>query len=412
MYLNGENFPYTNFHDLNLDWIVKTMKDTGITVEEIKQYINTLDTTIQEKIEEEIPEAVEEAVQSGVVEEALLSVRTRRYIFIGDSYAEGYTPDGNVTGFPELIKTYLGLTENENFYSIYRGGAGFGHLENSDNAFDTLLKSISANVYNKDSITDIVFAGGYNDNSLAKTDILNGIVRCNTFIKNTYTNPSLRVWLFAIGYNAKSPAVRFRIYDRYNDVYAKSYFIYKKLTKAICKYDWFATDGIHPLNNAQDAIAKGIIHSLFGSTDVGTPIYEEFVQLDKGNMVTQLTPDYIRTYMWISDFTYEFESPTSISPTSEFKLLEFTSNLPLNSEENNTRTQTAQVNVILHRTSSPTYVSAPAVFYIKHIENNRWGLYMREYALNGAGSGYETLSDVTEIIFPEKTPQFIIPYTF
>ena len=23
----GENFPYTNFHDLNLDWIIKQIKD-------------------------------------------------------------------------------------------------------------------------------------------------------------------------------------------------------------------------------------------------------------------------------------------------------------------------------------------------------------------------------------------------
>lgn len=32
----GENFPYTNFHDLNLDWIIKTMKELRIDIDNFK----------------------------------------------------------------------------------------------------------------------------------------------------------------------------------------------------------------------------------------------------------------------------------------------------------------------------------------------------------------------------------------
>ena len=407
-----ENFPYTNLHNLNLDWIVKTVKENNETVNELQEYVGTIDTQIQEKIDTEVPEAIAEAVESGVISEAILASKTRKYIFIGDSYAEGYTPDGNVTGFPLIVKNILGLTDNENFFNINRGGAGFGPASGSELAFDALLQSISATITDKDSITDIIFAGGYNDNGYTKTDILNGISRCRTFIKSNYTNPSLRVWLFAIGYNAKTPNIRFKLYDRYNDVYAKSFFIYRKLTKAYCKYDWFSSDGIHPSTLAQEAIAREIVHSLFGCADVDTPIYEEFVAISGGNIVTQMTPNFIRTFLWVNDYTYHFDTPVTINPSGEFKLFEFTSNLPLNSEENNTKTQTCAGNVIFHRQTSPTYVAGPVVFYIHHIEDNRWGLFLREFALNAAGSGYEPLNDVTDIIFPWKTPQFFIPYTF
>ena len=43
----GENFPYTNFHDLNLDWIIKTVKQ--ITKDEAEQ--NRLITELSERIQ-------------------------------------------------------------------------------------------------------------------------------------------------------------------------------------------------------------------------------------------------------------------------------------------------------------------------------------------------------------------------
>ncbi len=36
-----EQFPYTNFHDLNLDWVLKTMRGQVAIVEELKEVIDT-----------------------------------------------------------------------------------------------------------------------------------------------------------------------------------------------------------------------------------------------------------------------------------------------------------------------------------------------------------------------------------
>ena len=41
----GENFPYSNFHDLNMDWIIKIAKDF------LDQYTN-IQNTIDEGLEE------------------------------------------------------------------------------------------------------------------------------------------------------------------------------------------------------------------------------------------------------------------------------------------------------------------------------------------------------------------------
>lgn len=35
-----ENFPYTNFHELNLDWLLERMKALGIDQAELKNYVD------------------------------------------------------------------------------------------------------------------------------------------------------------------------------------------------------------------------------------------------------------------------------------------------------------------------------------------------------------------------------------
>lgn len=44
----GENFPYTNFHDLNLDWIIKTIKQYVDDIAKNTQSIEELNEQVQE----------------------------------------------------------------------------------------------------------------------------------------------------------------------------------------------------------------------------------------------------------------------------------------------------------------------------------------------------------------------------
>lgn len=45
-----EQFPYTNFHNLNLDWVLQKMRECGASVEEMKKVIEQF-PTIYEKSE-------------------------------------------------------------------------------------------------------------------------------------------------------------------------------------------------------------------------------------------------------------------------------------------------------------------------------------------------------------------------
>lgn len=47
-----ENFPYTNFHDMNLDWLLKQMRELGLTVEDLKKEIADFAPEMQEYVNE------------------------------------------------------------------------------------------------------------------------------------------------------------------------------------------------------------------------------------------------------------------------------------------------------------------------------------------------------------------------
>lgn len=110
------------------------------------------------------------------------------YIFIGDSYMQGYSPDGNISNtFVNQIINNLKITDVK---ISANGGASFA---NSDNNFLTLLKNID--VTDKNSITNIVVFGGYNDYSWSKTDIITGMTNFFNYAKTNYPNA-----IISIGY--------------------------------------------------------------------------------------------------------------------------------------------------------------------------------------------------------------------
>lgn len=57
----GEHFPYTNFHDLNLDWIIKTLKET-------KEYVNTEIQSMEDYIQDDLPGLVQELIDQTIID--------------------------------------------------------------------------------------------------------------------------------------------------------------------------------------------------------------------------------------------------------------------------------------------------------------------------------------------------------
>lgn len=162
------------------------------------------------------------------------------YIFIGDSYMQGYSPDGNISNtFVNQIINNLKITDVK---ISANGGAGFA---NSDNNFLTLLKNI--NVTDKNSITNIVVFGGYNDYSWSKTDIITGMTNFFNYAKTNYPNAIISIGYVGFctdssTYNKRADSVS--IYNEVSGQLGGNYL-------SGCEYilhntNDMSSDGIHP----------------------------------------------------------------------------------------------------------------------------------------------------------------------
>lgn len=162
------------------------------------------------------------------------------YIFIGDSYVQGYSPDGNISNtFVNQIINNLKITDVK---ISANGGASFA---NNDNNFLTLLKNI--NVTDKNSITNIVVFGGYNDYSWSISDIKGGMTNFFNYAKTNYPNAIISIGYVGFctdssTYNKRADSVS--VYNEVSGQLGGNYL-------SGCEYilhntNEMSSDGIHP----------------------------------------------------------------------------------------------------------------------------------------------------------------------
>lgn len=421
----GNMFPYTNFHDMNLDWIiwqVKHNKDSieqfrgeleqmGVDIEEFRQYIDSIDSEIQQKVEEEVPTYIQQSINNGLLSQVVEATRTRRVIIIGDSYGAGWTPDGDVTGFPVVIKNLLHIS-NDNFFNLNKGGARFGASQGNEFAFDTVLEQLIPNITNKDTITDIIFAGGYNEGGSSYDTINEGIARCKSLIGLNFHNPSLRVYLFAVGYHCTNPNQRNLLYNRYKFCYSKAGWAYGHLTPSICWSEWWASDGYHPLQPAQNAIAQNIIGIMMGGIDIGTPVVQEYANTDAGSEITYFTSmgkEGLTSFLYGTQIN--FATPITLNRTTPAKILTITSKLPICNKSDMSLLNKIQASVIIE-TNGSHYETHTLTFQMLQNGRDTFELYALMLATNAEGNNYLELTNVSAIQFLSNSIRFVAPYEF
>lgn len=419
----GPAWPYTNMQQINLDWIIyevktlghnveeyKTQLDQlGVSVDEFRDYIENIDDEIQQKINTEIPAFIQQAIDQGLFNDVLTAARVRRVVVIGDSYGAGWTPDGDVTGFPTVIKNMLHLSDS-NFFTENKGGARFGAAVNSEYAFDTVLAGLLENITHKETITDIIFAGGYNEGASSYESINEGIARCKTLIGLNFTNPSLKVYLFSVGYHCSDPAQRNKLYRRYVNSYARSGWAYTHLTPAICYSDWWASDGYHPLQAAQNAIAYNIVNIINGGTNTSVPVVEEYASTNVNNMVwySLMTENGLDSFLFNREIS--FANAITLNRTTPVKILEITSKLPLSNISDANLRQVFTANAVIGMGN--VFTTTQVILYIEQTARNTFGLYASIFATNEAGNNYLTLENVNSIQFQWNSVHTQIPYEF
>lgn len=191
------------------------------------------------------------------------SFANRKIILIGDSYAEGYTPDGNVTSWQTFFKN---LTSLSNTITKYQGGAGFVNIS-ADKNFQTLLEEVTSDT----EVTDIIVLGGYNDTSYNSTQIKNAMKSFQLKANEKFPNANLYVGMVGWSKNSNMLYNLNRTISRYKISASACNMAYlNNIEYSLHEYFLsFASDGIHANEHGQYMIALYLIQAfLNGSADV------------------------------------------------------------------------------------------------------------------------------------------------
>lgn len=315
------------------------------------------------------------------------------YIFIGDSYTQGYSPDGNISNtFVNQIINNLKITDVK---ISANGGASFA---NSANNFLTLLKNI--NVTDKNSITNIVVFGGYNDSSWSKTDIITGMTNFFNYAKTNYPNAIISIGY--VGFCTDSSTYNKR---------ADSVSIYNELSGHLggnylsgCEYilhntNEMSSDGIHPNITGHNMLASYCTTALMNgscnptSTESVSLVPAEGWKVDKPNNFIVIKNGGVLT-LQIDRNTFRHAAFTFKGDETRYLIGTF-NNTSIFGNDNGLTSLTVPCYCAL--TGYPSnYVSFPLKLTLEHKK-----LYVSTFNIdeNGIGGNYMSLP-VSQIIIP------------
>lgn len=185
---------------------------------------------------------------------AIVGLKNRKYIFVGDSYGdETYLPD--VQGWWRYLANYLGISTSD-YYEACENGGGFNRTDTTKR-YISILQGIENNVTDKESITDIVIAGGYNDIDDSITDITARATELKSYINTTY--PNARIWIAPIGWTSDVTYSRLNLFRRmiYNYLSLSSIGFLPIDGGYLALHNYtLMRDPAHPTSNGNAEIAK------------------------------------------------------------------------------------------------------------------------------------------------------------
>lgn len=194
------------------------------------------------------------------------STRTSKSIvIIGDSYAEGYTPDGNVTGWADKVASSMPYCT---FKIKYSGGAGFSHVSNSTGKkFIDLLNEAGSEMTeaNRNNVSLVLIGGGMNDRDQTKADLKTAIDTFSNRCRELYPYADI-VYAF-IGWSSSS-SIRNQLRTECSNLRSCRTSGMKIITSTaftLHDYKYFSSDGIHPNNDGEDALAQTMAGVILGS---------------------------------------------------------------------------------------------------------------------------------------------------
>lgn len=130
------------------------------------------------------------------INDELEPIVNKRFVLVGDSYSVGTTAGGTTTGWTTRFKERGNLSSNDCFI-LDAGGSGF--IGNTT-TFLSVLNNNYSSVTSRDTITDVVVAGGYNDSGKDIPSLTNAV---STFIARAKELfPNAKIWIGMVGYSS------------------------------------------------------------------------------------------------------------------------------------------------------------------------------------------------------------------
>lgn len=313
-----------------------------------------------------------------------LKAPTKKYLFVGDSYADGYSPDGQVNPWQNIVKTKLGLTDAQ-FVSTHQGGFGFARPAQYN--YYTLINALT----DDSDITDIVIGGSYNDYPYSAADISTGINNVYTLCKAKFVNAKIHIAFIGWSRNGEAKTALRGTYKAYKNacaLYPDVDFM-KNVQYSLHNYfTMFSSDGVHPNQTGQNSIADAITECLLtGSANVYLSSGVGFTAVSGGLggtwEITSSVNNGVTSLVFGSAGTFNFASGSypTLSGKAELKIADINSGCMVGG---NNDWCCASVPVV-EQLSDNSYVSDVLDVIIKN-----GGVYIRSNLINAAGTNYDT----------------------
>lgn len=260
-------FPYTNFHEMNLDWILQKIKDFSNDIENVNN-------TIKQQVDDTIKDLLNSGYFDDIIDTDLLNglqtkielLTDKNVIMLGDSYGT-YEDSWNVK-LESIIKP-------NTCYKFSLGGCGFGKTDVDGNTPTKLLSDNSSKVSNKSKINMIIVAMGAND-IVYPDGISKGFEDFRAYCNQNY--PNATIYIAAIGntlgtrtgsFSAATPANYYKMVTAYQNMGRYDNCRYLRFSEmSLIDPNHFQSDGIHPNSNGSTNIATILFKALIGSENL------------------------------------------------------------------------------------------------------------------------------------------------
>lgn len=201
-------FPYTNFHEINLTWIIETVKNlteewiemqgkfTGLQgdFEELKKFVT--DYFAKLEIDKEVRKILDEMKANGELSEiisdallqgALARVNKPTVLILGDSYGAGENLSNKENSWAYMLKNAL----EKNGYTVKLSAiSGYGFKADGTKTFTNMLNTLASTMTANDkaNVVKVIVGGSYNDRNAPENDISQGLIDFQNAISNNFEN--------------------------------------------------------------------------------------------------------------------------------------------------------------------------------------------------------------------------------